>query len=65
MNQQEIEQLQESDQNGQHWFNAYGEIDQFLFTELENIGIGFPIVSDRPELNTIEAIKLLMKNNQR
>ena len=54
MNEQELE-------NGQDWFNAYQEIDNFLFNELEKIGKEFPIVSqEKPELNTIEAIKALL-----
>lgn len=61
MTNEEIEQLQESDRNGQNWFNAYQEIDSFLFDELEKIGKEFPIINqDKPELNTIEAIKVLL-----
>ncbi|MFW6246834.1 MAG: hypothetical protein ACOC22_01515 [bacterium] len=61
MTTEEIEQLKESDSNGQNWFNAYQEIDRFLFEELEKVGKEFPIVDqDRPELNTIEAIKVLL-----
>ena len=58
---EEIEQIKESDKNGQGWFNAYQEIDSFLFEELEKAGKEFPIINqDRPELNTIEAIKTLL-----
>lgn len=61
MTNEEIEQLKESDKNGQNWFNAYQEIDSFLFDELEKIGKEFPIIDqDKPELNTIEAIKVLL-----
>ena len=61
MSNREIEQLKESDKNGQDWFNAYQEIDSFLFEELEKVGKDFPIISqDKPELNTIEAIKVLL-----
>ena len=61
MTNEEIEKLKESDKNGQNWFNAYQEIDSFLFDELEKIGKEFPIIDqDKPELNTIEAIKVLL-----
>lgn len=61
MTNEEIEQLKESDRNGQNWFNAYQEIDSFLFNELDKIGKEFPIINqDKPELNTIEAIKVLL-----
>ena len=61
MTNEEIEQLKESDRNGQNWFNAYQEIDSFLFNELEKIGKEFPVINqDKPELNTIEAIKVLL-----
>lgn len=61
MTNEEIEQLKESDRNGQNWFNSYQEIDTFLFEELEKIGKEFPIINqDKPELNTIEAIKVLL-----
>ena len=61
MTNEEIDQLKESDKNGQNWFNAYQEIDSFLFDELEKIGKEFPIIDqDKPELNTIEAIKVLL-----
>ncbi len=54
--------LEESNRNGMEWFNSYGEVDQFLFDELEKINKDFPIIDeDKPELNTIEAIKLLIK----
>jgi hypothetical protein len=61
MTNEEIEQLKESDRNGQGWFNAYQEIDSFLFAELEKVGKEFPIINeDKPEVNTIEAIKVLL-----
>jgi len=61
MTTEEIKQLKKSGKNGQGWFNAYQEIDSFLFKELEKIGKEFPIINqDRPELNTIEAIKVLL-----
>ncbi len=45
------------------WFNAYGEVDQFIFDELDKIGKEFPIVDKaKPELNTIEAIKILINS---
>lgn len=61
MTNEEIEQLKESDRNGQNWFNAYQEIDSFLFDELGKIGKEFPIIDqDKPEINTIEAIMVLL-----
>ena len=58
---EQIKELIESDKNGQIWFYAYGEIDDFLFNELDKVGEEFPIIDeDKPELNTIEAIKLLI-----
>jgi hypothetical protein len=63
MTSKEIRELKESDRNGQDWFNAYQEIDSFLFKELCKIGKEFPIIDKvRPELNTIEAIKLLINH---
>ena len=54
-------ELKESNDNGMDWFDAYGEVDQFIFDELDKIGKEFPIVDkDNPELNTIEAIKILI-----
>jgi len=61
MTNEEIEQLKQSDRNGKNWFNAYQEIDIFLFNELEKIGKEFPVINqEKPELNTIEAIKILL-----
>ena len=58
---EQIKELIESDKNGQIWSYAYGEIDDFLFNELGKAGKEFPIIDeDKPELNTIEAIKLLI-----
>lgn len=49
--------------NNNDWYNSYGEVDDFLFDELNEKGFKFPILedNDKPELNTIEAIKLLLK----
>lgn len=61
MNEQEIKELKESNDNGMDWFDAYGEVDQFIFDELDKIGKEFPIVDkDKLEINTIEAIKILI-----
>ena len=63
MTSKKIKQLIESNRNGADWFDSYQEIDSFLFTELGNIGEEFPIINkDKPEINTIEAIKILIKN---
>ena len=40
------------------WFNAYMEVDDFLFKELKELGEDFPTDSKRGTYNTIEAIKL-------
>ncbi len=49
--------------NSQDWFNAYQEIDSFLADELAKVGKSFPIISDsKQEVNTIAAIKLLVKS---
>lgn len=62
INKTEIDKLIESDKNGQAWFNAYQDIDSFLFKELDKIGKEFPIIdNDNPAINTIEAIKILIK----
>ncbi|WP_178985160.1 hypothetical protein [Winogradskyella helgolandensis] len=55
-------ELKESNENGKNWFNAYQEIDSFLFSELERNNLDFPIIkgSDDPSKNTIEAIKMLI-----
>ena len=61
MTTKEIKQLLESDKNGQGWFNSYQEIDLFLFNELDKKGKEFPIIdNNKPEINTIEAIRLLL-----
>jgi len=52
--------LEEIDKNETDWFRSYSEVDDFLFKQLDTLGKEFPIVDmDRPELNTIEAIKVL------
>lgn len=56
----ELKELKESNNNGMDWFNAYGEVDGFIFDELVKIGKEFPLDNDKPELNTIEAIKILI-----
>ena len=62
MNDNDIKELIESDENGSDWFNAYGEVDNFIFDELSKIGKEFPIVDEhKPELNTVEAIKTIIK----
>ena len=60
MSEQELEELKESEENGRDWFNSYGDVDNFLFEQLDKIGKEFPIIDkDKPQLNTIEAVKLL------
>ncbi len=61
------EELIESNKNGMEWFNAYGEVDSFIFEELHKLGEEFVVVSEeKPYQNTIESIKLLMsKTNKR
>ncbi len=61
MKKEELEELIKSEENGKAWFNSYQEVDNFLFNELEELNIDFPLVdyNDLPEINTIEAIKLL------
>ena len=58
----ELIELKESNENGKQWFNAYQEIDRFLFDELEKSNLDFPIIegNDDPSKNTIEAIKMLI-----
>jgi hypothetical protein len=55
-------ELKESNKNGKNWFNAYQEIDSFLFLELERNNLDFPLIkgNDDPSKNTIEAIKMLI-----
>lgn len=62
MSQTELDQLQESNENGKKWFDSYQEIDLFLFEELEKRSLEFPIIdgNNNPSVNTIEAIKLLI-----
>lgn len=57
-----IKRLKENAKNGFDWFISYQNVDSFIFKELNELGLEFPVVSeDKPELNTIEAIKLLIK----
>lgn len=58
----EFQELQESNKNGMDWFNSYQDIDNFLFDELEKKGLEFITKFDKPELNTIASIKLLIGN---
>ena len=44
------------------WFNSYQDIDNFLFDELDKKGLEFITDFEKPELNTIASIKLLMCN---
>lgn len=64
MSDEEIEDLKKSNQNGMDWFNAYGEVDQFLFDMLGEIGKEFPLKSSKPEINTIDAIKILSNTSK-
>ena len=57
-----LSELEESNINGMNWFNAYQDIDNFLFDELDKKGLEFIIDFEKPELNTIASIKLLMCN---
>lgn len=57
---EDFKELKESNDNGMDWFDSYGEVDDFIFKELDKIGKEFPTPDkDRPEINTIEAIKIL------
>ena len=48
------------------WFDAYQDVDVFLFFELGRKGLDFPIKSQKhPQKNTIAAIKLLIKNKKK
>ena len=45
----------DTEDTGWRWFNACQEVDDFLFGEL---GGDFPVGSENPAENTIEAIKM-------
>ena len=55
-------ELEKSNRNGMKWFNSYQDIDNFLFDELDKKGLEFITDFEKPELNTIASIKLLMCN---
>ena len=57
-----LSELEESNRNGMEWFNSYQDIDNFLFDELDKKGLEFVTEFEKPELNTIASIKLLMCN---
>ena len=57
-----LSELEESNRNGMEWFNSYQDIDNFLFDELGKKGLEFVTEFEKPELNTIASIKLLMCN---
>lgn len=58
----ELQELEESNKNGMDWFNSYQDIDNFLFDELDKKGLEFVTDFEKPHLNTIASIKLLMRN---
>lgn len=59
----ELSELVKSDNNGGDWFNAYQDVDSYLFKALLSKGLEFPIVDEKhPQLNTIAAIELLIEN---
>lgn len=58
----ELQELEESNKNGMDWFNSYQDIDNFLFDELDKKGLEFITDFEKPHLNTIASIKLLMCN---
>ena len=61
----ENKELIVSEANGRKWFNAYQEVDEFLFDELKKIGKDYPIISETcQELNTIEAIRQLVDHSK-
>ena len=57
-----LSELEKSNRNGMKWFNSYQDIDNFLFDELDKKGLEFITNFEKPELNTIASIKLLMCN---
>ena len=58
----DLAELEESNRNGMNWFNSYQDIDNFLFEELDKKGLEFITEFEKPELNTIASIRLLMCN---
>ena len=58
----ELQELEESNKNGMDWFNSYQDVDNFLFDELDKKGLEFITNFEKPHLNTIASIKLLMCN---
>jgi len=52
----ELKKAREEIKNGSDWFNAYQCIDDFL---MHHLGDRFPVDSDKPERNTINAICIL------
>lgn len=61
-----LKELIQSEHNGKNWFNAYQCIDAFLVVHLAALGLDFVILpnNDKPELNTIASIELLIKNSK-
>ena len=57
-----LSEIEDSNRNGMDWFNSYQDIDNFLFDELDKKGLKFITEFEKPELNTIASIKLLMCN---
>ena len=57
-----LSEIEDSNRNGMDWFNSYQDIDNFLFDELDKKGLEFITEFEKPELNTIASIKLLMCN---
>ena len=55
-----LSEIEDSNRNGMDWFNSYQDIDNFLFDELDKKGLEFITEFEKPELNTIASIKLLM-----
>lgn len=58
----ELQELEESNRNGMDWFDSYQDVDNFLFNELDKRGLEFVTNFEKPHLNTIASIKLLMCN---
>ena len=58
----DLAELEESNRNGMNWFNSYQDIDNFLFEELDKKGLEFITKFEKPELNTIASIKILLCN---
>lgn len=55
--------LDKAQKNGKGWFNAYQDIDNFLFDELEKKGLEFVTDFKKPQQNTIASIKRLIINS--